>query len=649
MPTSSKDAGPNKSPDGPFDDAAGAPDPKPPKPKKRGGVLDAIEWVGNKLPDPAVLFLIGAIIVVVASWLAAPGSPIVPDGWSVQPKTVEIVTDPETGETVRNLVDKGDPLTARNLLSSEGIFWAFRTAVDNFINFPPLGVVLVGMLGIGVAERTGLIAAVLKVMMSITPASLLTPMVVFLGVMSSIAMDAGYVVLPPLAALLYKAVGRSPLAGIAAVFAGVSAGFNANLFVTGLDPMLAEFTNEGAQLVDPGYRVAATANWAFMIGSTFMATFVGWGISHFLVEPRLEKKSPDDGGPTHVTESDIKAAQHIEPQERKGLGWALTALIATIAAFACLVSIPGAPLNGKVDLTDDQTAAIAQTVLDDESQPIVNARAFETALNQSLADTDEPSRQAVMAAVERAAEQAQIPLPQDTEDRIDAAIEKARTSAFDRWIEVIEPLILLIFIIPGLAYGFAVKTITDSKDAAKLMCDAMAAMAPIIVLAFFAGQFIAYFEHSRLGTMLAMTGGEWLSGAAMPTGLLLILFILVTALFNLFVGSMSAKYALFAPIFVPMFMLVGVSPELTQATYRIGDSVSNIITPLNSYLVIILVFMQKYAPKSGIGTLISMMLPYTIVFTIAWSIMLLFWLHFELPVGLPPSTGPTEYIPSTAN
>ena len=653
MPTPHSDAGPTKSPDGPFDDAAGAPDPSPPKPKKRAGLLDAIEWVGNKLPDPAVLFLIGALIVVFVSWLAAPGSPIVPDGWSVQPKTVEIVTDPETGETVRNLVDKGDPLSARNLLSSEGIFWAFRTAVDNFINFPPLGVVLVGMLGIGVAERTGLIAAVLKVMMSITPASLLTPMVVFLGVMSSIAMDAGYVVLPPLAALLYKAVGRSPLAGIAAVFAGVSAGFNANFFVTGLDPMLAEFTNEGAQLVDPGYRVAATANWAFMIGSTFMATFVGWGVSHFLVEPRLEKKSPDDGGPTHVTESDIKAAQHIDPQERKGLGWALTALIATIAAFACLISIPGAPLNGKVDLTAAQTATITQSVLEEESQPLLNYEAFETALASNLAKTDasaqNPSKETVMQAVEEAAEEAQLDLPPDTQERIDAAIEKAQTSAFDRWIEVIEPLILLIFIIPGIAYGLAVKTITNSKDAAKLMCDAMAAMAPIIVLAFFAGQFIAYFEHSRLGTMLAMTGGEWLSGAAMPTGLLLILFILVTALFNLFVGSMSAKYALFAPIFVPMFMLVGVSPELTQATYRIGDSVSNIITPLNSYLVIILVFMQKYAPKSGIGTLISMMLPYTIVFTIAWSIMLLFWLHFELPVGLPPSTGPTEYIPSTAN
>jgi aminobenzoyl-glutamate transport protein len=484
--------------------------------------------------------------------------------------------------------------------------------------------------------------------MLITPGSLLTPMMVFLGIMSSIAMDAGYVVLPPLAALLYKAVGRSPLAGIAAVFAGVSAGFNANLFVTGLDPMLAEFTNQGARLVDPGYQVAATANWAFMIGSTFMATFVGWGVSHFLVEPRLEKKPAEDGGPTHVTEDDVKAAQHIEDKERRGLGWALTAFVSTIAAFACLILIPGAPLNGKVDITPAQQDAARQAVLDRAGQPLVDLSVYEASLADVIesAEAGEVPRGEITAELESALAGAEVELPPGVVAEIDAALERQRSGAFDRWIEVIEPLILLVFIVPGLAYGISVGTIKDSKDAAKLMVEAMAAMAPIIVLAFFAGQFIAYFEHSRLGTMLAMSGGAWLSELDMATGVLLIVFILVTALFNLFVGSMSAKYALFAPIFVPMFMLLGISPELTQATYRIGDSVSNIITPLNSYLVIILVFMQKYAPKSGIGTLISMMLPYTIVFTVAWSLMLLLWLHFDLPVGLPPATGPTEYIPS---
>jgi aminobenzoyl-glutamate transport protein len=217
---------------------------------------------------------------------------------------------------------------------------------------------------------------------------------------------------------------------------------------------------------------------------------------------------------------------------------------------------------------------------------------------------------------------------------------KAEGAPFDRWVQVIVPLIFLSFLIPSLAYGFTSKTLKTERDAAKAMVDAMSGMAPIIVLAFFAAQFIAFFNKSNLGQMLAMWGGQSLAQADMSPMLLMVAFILVTAVFNLFVGSMSAKYAMFAPIFVPMFMLVGISPELTQAAYRIGDSVTNIITPLNAYLIIILVAMRKYVPKAGMGTLVSTMLPYSIGFLIIWTVMLLVWMATGQPLG---PEGPLTY------
>ncbi|TVQ32759.1 MAG: AbgT family transporter [Phycisphaeraceae bacterium] len=491
----------------------------------------------------------------------------------------ERAVDAETGEEMQKAVyepvaDGRDPVTflseaprvtevkAKSLLTRDGFYWAMRSMVDNFMAFPPLGVVLVGMLGIGVAERTGLIGAALKAFMLVVPSKLLTPSMVFLGAMSSLGMDAGYVVLPPLAALLYKAVGRSPLVGIAAVFAGVSAGFNSNLLVTGLDPMLAGFTQLGANVIDPDYRVAPTCNWFFLIASTFMVTAVGWMTTSWIVEKRLNKRPSDDGGPAPVSKDDMMT-QRLSGEEIRGLKAATVAFFALQAVIISLIFIPGAALQGKGD-------------------------------------------------------------------------------QFDRWVDVIVPIIFFSFVTPGIAYGVALKAIRNGKDVARYMIEAMAAMAPIIVLAFFAAQFIEYFNYSNLGRMLAMAGGQFLATADMNPAMLMIAFILVTLVFNLFVGSMSAKYALFAPIFVPMFMLVGISPELTQAAYRIGDSVSNIITPLNAYLVIILVFMQKYAPKSGMGTLVSMMLPYTITFTIAWCILLIIWMQLGIPLGIE---GPLTYAP----
>ncbi len=618
----------------------------------KSGLLDLIEAIGNRLPDPAMLFVIGAAVVMLLSHVASTAE------WSVQPQRQRqlfepvmiaasatdpnkvaliaptgeplitprfteagepelaltadlrevhklsederdalrtVLTDPNAAASDPNLpavvieisldaknalltrltrsedlyVLRGDeasaePITAVSLLTADGIYWCFTSLVDNFINFPPLGVVLVGMLGIGVAERTGLLAAAIKVFALVTPSSLLTPAMIFLGIMSSLGMDAGYVVLPPLAAALYLSVGRSPLVGVAAVFAGVSAGFNANLLVTGLDPMLAEFANTGAHVIDPDYNVEATANWYFMFVSTFVITLAGWWTTYAIVDRRFSKKSVEDGGPDPNASGKVEGLTRIE-----SIGLAVSSVIILLAlgAIAALALVPDWPLYGN-----------------DPVQP-----------------------------------------------------------ALYRWVEAIEPIIFFVFLAPGVAFGIVNGMIRSTGGLTKLLIESMAAMAPIIVLAFFAGQFIEYFKYSHLDQLLAHTGGQALVAAQLSPYVLLVVFVMVTAVANLFIGSMSAKYAMFAPIFIPMFMLAGISPELTQAAYRIGDSVSNVITPLNSYLIIILVYIQKYVPKAGLGTLISMMLPYSMVFLVVWLIMLLTWVAFGWDLGIG---GPLTYSPA---
>jgi len=492
-----------------------------------GRWLDAVERAGNALPDPATLFALGALAVALGAELA-----VLAD-WTVR----------HGDETLR----------AKSLLSSEGLYWILQSLVGNFTAFPPLGVVLVGMLGIGVAERSGFIGSLLRALLLAVPRSWLTPTVFFAGVMSSMGLDAGYVVLPPVAAALFAAVGRSPLVGLAAVFAGVSAGFSANLFVTSLDPMLAEFSTAGARLLDPDYEVAATANLWFMIASTVLLTGVGWAVTALWVEPRFARKPPDEGGADPAA-ADPEALAAFTSAERRGLAWAAAAAAFCFAVFVAASWIPGAPLHG-----DD--------------------------------------------------------------------------GPFPRWVRVIVPLLFTIFLVPGLVYGWITGAIAGDRDAARMMGESMAAMGPYIVLAFFAAQFIAWFAHSNLGPMLAITGGQALASAGLAPSLLMVGFVAVVGAGNLLIGSMSAKYAFFAPVFVPMFMAAGVSPELTQVAYRIGDSVTNVITPLNPYVVIVLTFMQRYVPRAGVGTLVALMLPYALAFALAWSLMLALWVATGAPLG----------------
>lgn len=527
-----------------------------------GRLLNLIEYLGNKLPDPVTLFVIGALLVPVLSQV------LYQAGWEVT------LIKPAVVDGKTQLVETDEKLKPAPMLTAENLYWMVKNLVKHFVEFAPLGVVLVGMLGIGVAERTGLIGALLKAFMLVTPKRLLTPAMVFVGVMSSAGMDAGYVVLPPVAALLYLSVGRSPLAGIAAVFAGVSAGFCANLIVTGLDPMLSELSTEGAALVDPEYAVAATSNWYFAAFSTVFLTLIGWAVTAWFVEPRLNQRAAEHGGPGSIDQLSTEEAEahRLTGEDKRGLVWAgLTALVLALSLVALLVW-KGSPLYG---------------------------------IDEAKAD-------------------------------------------FPRWVVVIVPLIFICFLAPGIAFGIAAGSIKNDKDIARMMGEAMSMMAPIIVLAFFAGQFIEWFEVSNLGTMLAISGGRLLAESGLPTMLVIVGFILLVGFVNLFMGSMSAKYTLLAPVFIPMLMIgTGISPELTQAAYRVGDSCTNIITPLNAYLIIILVFVQKYDKQAGMGTMIALMLPYSIVFMVTWTALILGWMTLGVPLG-PGETGPLEYTP-TAN
>ncbi|MCA1022940.1 AbgT family transporter [Halobacillus litoralis] len=486
-------------------------------------LLDGVERVGNKLPHPVTLFAVFALLVVIASWIASTAG-------------VE-VEDPASGETLQVV----------NLLSSEGIKYMFESMVENFVGFAPLGTVLVTMLGIGIAERSGLISAMLRGLVTSVPRSLMTASLVFGGIMSSMAADAGYVVLTPLGAVLFAGLGRHPLAGLAAAFAGVSAGFSANLLLTALDPLLGDLTIQAAATIDPEYAdtILYTMNYYFMIVSVFVLTIVGTIVTDKIVEPRLGTYK---GG---VKEE----VNYLTAIEKKGMKGALIGFIVTTGLMALLVVPEWGPLRNPNDFL---------------ASPFFHS---------------------------------------------------------------LVPVILILFFVPGFIYGKVTKEIKSDKDVAGQMSDTMASMGMYIVLAFTAGQFVAYFNHTNLGKVIAVSGAEFLDNLGFTGIGLIIAFIFVAGFINLFIGSSSAKWAIMAPVFVPLMMQLGYSPELTTLAYRIADSTTNVISPLMPYFAIVIAFAQKYDKKVGIGTLISAMLPYSIAFFIIWMIMLLIWMMTGLPIG----------------
>ncbi|MBC8123323.1 MAG: AbgT family transporter [Gemmatimonadaceae bacterium] len=498
-------------------------------PESRSGgpiavVLNTIEQVGNRLPDPLTLFVIFATLVPLLSWLVSM------TGWSV--------LHPATGKVVQVV----------NLLSPEQIRRMFTGAVENFTAFPPLGTVLVALLGIGVAERSGLVAALLRSLVMAVPAGWVTAVLVFAGINSSLAADAGFVVLPPLGAVLFAGLGRHPIAGLCAAFAGVSGGFSANLLLTSLDPLLAGFTQSAAQLYDPSYQVAPTANYYFMFVSVFLLTFVGWLVTDRIVEPRLG--SWDASG----FEGGIPQMSVPGPEEGRAVGWAVASFLTVLAGFV-LLTVP------------------------------------------------------------------------------DGAVLRAADGGFAPFYQSLVPMIAIAFFVPGLVYGILTGSIRDDRTVARMTGETMATMGSYIVLAFAAAQFVAYFGWSNLGLMLAIGGADFLKGIGLAGIPLLLLFILFASLVDLLIASASAKWAVMAPVFVPMLMSLGYSPELVQAAYRVADSFTNVITPLMPYFPIIIAFAQKYDPKLRLGTLIASMLPYSIGFGISWIGLFIFWYLFNLPLG----------------
>ncbi len=491
--------------------------------------LDGVEFAGNKLPHPVTLFALLALAVVLLSWALSQA------GLTVQ--------DPLEGEDVE----------VYNLLSSGGIEWMFTSAVDNFLGFAPLGVVLATMIGIGMAEQTGLIGTALRSFILSIPRTLVTFAIVFAGIMSSVAADAGYVVLPPLAAILFVALGRHPLAGIAASFAGVSAGFSANLLLSGTDVMLGELTIEAAATMDEEYAegMNLAMNYWFIIASTFVLAIVGTLVSRFIVEPRL---GPWKG--EGVVEGEDDSSLRITAVEKKGLLAAGIALVLTVAAMLALIIPENGPLRG-------EDGAIVQSP----------------------------------------------------------------------FMDSLVVVIIAAFFVPGLVYGIVTKVVRNDTDAVEQVTKTLAGMGMFLVLAFTAGQFIAYFEQSNLGLVVSVLGADWLESINLTGVPLVLLFILFVGVVNLFVGSASAKWALLAPIMVPIMMQLGMSPELTQAAYRVADSTTNVLSPLLPYFAILIVVAQRYDKRLGIGSLISVMLPYSLAFMAVWTLMTMGWMGLDLPLG----------------
>jgi aminobenzoyl-glutamate transport protein len=497
-------------------------------------LLRRVEVLGNKLPDPALLFVFALGFTWVLSALLA--------GYAFQ---VPSKAGPQARAVVSQLA--GPALTS-----------FFADMVATFVGFHPLGVVLVALLGVGVADHSGFIRAGLKGLLRSTPGALLTPMLIVAAILSHVAADAGYVLVIPLGGVIFQAAGRHPLAGIAAAFAGVSGGFSASPVPTSLDPLLQGLTQEAAQIIDPARQLNPLCNWLFTGVSSLLIVAVGWFLTDRVVEPRLRNvavdAAPDAGHGAEATSLGSSTAE-----ERRGLRAGLLAMLVGLVLLVALAAPGGSPLRSAGGGLTDSTAPLMKSIV---------------------------------------------------------------------------PLIFLLFLIPGVVHGFSSGRYKSSRDVVEGMSSAMSSMGYYIVMAFFASLFIYAFNKSQLGALLSVKGATFLQWLALPGPVTITGIILLCGLIDLLVGSASAKWALLAPIFVPMLMQLGIAPELTQAAYRIGDSTMNIVTPLMPYFPLVVTFGQRYVKGLGIGSLVALMLPYSLVFLAAWtSLLLLFW-GLGIPLGI---------------
>ena len=508
--------------------------------------LNVVERLGNLLPHPITLFAIFCLAVILISGIAG----------YFDLSVVDPRPEGAKGRAADGLIH------VVSLMDAEGLRLIVSKLVTNFTGFTPLGTVLVALLGVGIAERSGMLSAAMRLLVIGASKRLVTMVVIFAGIVSNTAAELGYVVLIPMAAMIFHSLGRHPLAGLAAAFAGVSGGYSANLLLGTVDPLLSGITETAAQMIDPEYTVGPEANWYFMFASTFLITILGTLITEKIIEPKLGKYNADEAS----IDLDQQQMETVTPLEKRGLKLAGLAVIILGLAVTALVLPEGAPLR------HPETGLVSGS----------------------------PFLKGIVA------------------------------------------FIFIGFAIPGLVYGYAVGKMKSDRDVINAMSQSMSSMGMYIVLVFFAAQFVAFFTWTNLGAVLAVAGADALSAIGLTGPIVFIFFIIMCGFINLMLGSASAQWAVTAPIFVPMLMLIGYAPETIQAAYRIGDSVTNLITPMMSYFGLILAVACRYQKNLGIGTLIATMLPYTLIFLVGWTAFFFIWVFgFGLPVG---PGAPTYYV-----
>jgi aminobenzoyl-glutamate transport protein len=575
--------------------------------------LRFIEWAGNLLPHPGTLFAILALLVILLSGVFS--------AFGLE------VKHPSTGATIR----------AENLMNLEGLHRILTKMVTNFTQFAPLGTVVVAMIGIGIAESSGLIGTALRLLVLSAPSRLLTFVVVLAGVLSNAASEIGYVLLVPLGAVIFLSVGRHPIAGMAAAFAGVSGGYSANVIIGTVDPLLAGLSTEAAKIIDPAYEVNSLCNYYFMCASTLFVAIAGTWTTEKIVEPRLgryggEGDPVDEGG----KESKKDELEPLTADEKRGLVFASVGFVLFVA-FVVWGSFAGQFVQFSTEVTDPQGAVVVEGIVVDTGGRVVAADELSIEGESVSADRLTIRDDGTLLFDE-------IVIGTDRRVGAEGMSIKRELYAKSPLLRGVVALVVIGATLAAVAYGIGARTIRNDTDVIEGMGKSISGLGTYIVLVFFAAQFVEYFKWTNIGIITAVNGANALKVFESSPVLLMIGFVFVSALMNLVMGSASAKWSIMAPIFVPMFMLLGQSPELTQVAYRIGDSTTNIISPMMSYFALIVAFFARYKKGSGIGTIVATMLPYTVVFTIVWSIILAIWVALGLPLG--PSS-PLSYTPPT--
>jgi aminobenzoyl-glutamate transport protein len=526
-------------------------------------VLDVVEKVGNKVPHPAIIFLLLiAIVVVLSAVLEVTGTRhsyevIVPATREIETEAAPDAIPSDTGTAVtyqaieaENYSIETRTVSAKSLLTAEGIRFIYSSLIPNFMGFTAIGLMIVALVGAGVAEGSGLVQALIRKLVMVSPSWALTYILAFLGILSSIAADAAYLVLIPLGGTAFLSLRRHPLAGLALGFAAVAGAFTVNMLIKPLDAVLVEFTNEAIRLVDPTKTIGLTSNFWFSIASVIFLTFIIAFITERLIEPRLGE---------YQGEKPAEEGAELSADEARGLKYAALGLLGLLVVFGLLTLPPGAALRNP------------------DTGDLIGNSPFMTGLIT---------------------------------------------------------LIMVMFLVTGAAYGIGAKTMKSATDIIKAIEKALAGMGGLIFLFLIISQFVAYFNYTNMGTIMALKMSDSLKAANIGPFWLLIGFIVVVLILDFLITGAIAKWAIFAPVFVPLLVTLGVAPESVLAAYRIGDSPINAITPLNAYFALVVGFAQRYDKHAGVGTVVSLMLPYVVIMTVLWTLLFAAWYFLGLPWGL---------------